>query len=280
LAGRRDELHGRNHPYLRGVVGMDIIESRQNTLVKHIVKLAAQRRARQQAAQTLLDGVHLIDAALAAGLALERLLVMQSALEKPEVAALLARYLKPPHIVTDQVFAALTDLDSPSGIVAILPIPAAPVPIGHGCVLLLDGVQDPGNVGALLRTAAAAGVAQVWMNEGCADAWSPKVLRAGMGAHFLLPLVERLDLTDALANFAGKVAVTALQDSQPLYASDLTGDLALVMGSEGRGVSAPLLARADLRIRIPMRAGMESLNVAASAAICLYERVRQMGGVP
>lgn len=257
---------------------MDIIESRQNTLIKHIAKLAAQRRARQQAAQTLLDGVHLIDAALAAGLALERVLIMQSALDKPEVAALLARMAKPPQVVADQVFAALTDLDSPSGIVAILPIPAAPLPLHAGCLLLLDGVQDPGNVGALLRTAAAAGVSQVWMNEGCADAWSPKVLRAGMGAHFVLPIIERLDLVAALADFAGKVAVTALQASQPLYGCDLTGSLALVMGSEGRGVSAALLARADLRLRIPMHAGVESLNVAAAAAICLYERVRQSGG--
>lgn len=256
---------------------MEIIQSRQNPLFKACLKLASQRRERLKQGQTLLDGPHLIAAALDAGQAPQRLLVASSAGQRREIADLLERAQLPCSYLDDSLFAELSELESSSGVLAVWSLPAAPAAQNTGFILALDGVQDPGNVGAILRSAAGAGVEQVWLSKACADVYSPKVLRAGMGAHFLLPLIERADLASLLAGFRGTRAVTALSGSVSLFASDLRGDLALVMGSEGQGVCEALLAMANLRLRIPMQAGLESLNVGAATAICLYERVRQSG---
>ena len=141
--------------------------------------------------------------------------------------------------------------------------------------ILLDGVQDPGNVGAILRTAAAAGVGQALLSPGCAAAWSPKVLRAGQGAHFALAIHEDADLGAFMADYRGTTAVTCLDDATPLYDACWDGPLAWVFGAEGQGVRGELLAAARLRIRIPMPGAVESLNVAAAAAVCLFEALRR-----
>jgi TrmH family RNA methyltransferase len=254
---------------------MEIIQSRQNSLVKACVKLAENRRERLKQGLTLLDGTHLITAAMDAGLPLERIVVAQSALLKPEVAQVLERYHGSHSVVEDGIFNEITELESASGVLAIWRIPASRSAVTKGFVLALDGVQDPGNVGSIMRTAAAAGVNQVWLGLGCADAWSPKVLRAGMGAHFLLPLIERVSLPEVLLSFGGKRVATALDGSVDLYTTDLRGDVVLTLGSEGQGVSPEVLAASDIRVRIPMLRALESLNVGAAAAVCLYERVRQ-----
>ncbi|PHV13113.1 TrmH family RNA methyltransferase [Chitinimonas sp. BJB300] len=258
---------------------MEVIQSRQNPLIKTCTKLAANRRERLKTGLSLLDGPHLITAALDAGQPLQRILVAEQALEKPEIAQLLVRSDAPKSVVADGMFAELSELESSSGILAIWPFPVAPEAVQAGWVLALDGVQDPGNVGSILRTAAAACVQQIWLSPACADVYSPKVLRAGMGAHFLVPIVERADLPVLLAAFEGQRAVTALDGSVSLYQARLTGSMALVMGSEGMGVSPAVLDLATLRLCIPMQAGLESLNVGAAAAICLYERVRQSAGL-
>ncbi|MGQ5522965.1 TrmH family RNA methyltransferase [Chitinimonas sp. PSY-7] len=255
---------------------MEVIQSRQNPLVKHCTKLAANRRERLKSGLSLLDGPHLIAAALDAGHTLQRIMVAEHAVGKPEITQLLQRTTAPQSVAADSLFAELSELESSSGILAIWPCPAAPSAVQSGWVLALDGVQDPGNVGSILRTAAAAGVQQVWLSPACADVYSPKVLRAGMGAHFLLPIIERADLPTLLSVFDGQRAVTALSGSVSLYEAQLMGSVALVMGSEGMGVSPAVLELATLRLRIPMQPGLESLNVGAAAAICLYERVRQL----
>ncbi|MBM3114448.1 RNA methyltransferase [Jeongeupia naejangsanensis] len=256
----------------------DPIQSPQNPLYKQLHKLATQRRDRLKLGMTLLDGPHLIDSALSSGWPLQRLLVTEAGMARPEVSGLLARAGVPVHPIADMLFATLTELPSQTGVLALTAIPPAPLPRSDGFVLLLDGIQDPGNVGTLLRTAAAAGVNQAWLSPGCADVWSPRVLRAAMGAHFVLPLIERVSLGELLDGFSGELAATLLDGAVDLYQADLTGDLALVLGAEGQGVSPELAARASRRLRIPMAAGVESLNVGAAAAICLYERVRQLGG--
>ena len=136
-------------------------------------------------------------------------------------------------------------------------------------------VQDPGNVGAILRTAAAAGVGQALLGPGCAAAWSPKVLRAGQGAHFALAIHEDADLGAFMADYRGTTAVTCLDGATPLYAATWNGPLAWVFGAEGQGVRRELIDAAGLRIRIPMPGAVESLNVGAAAAICLFESVRR-----
>lgn len=254
---------------------MEIIRSRQNPLVKQLIKLADSRRERLKSQQSLLLGTHLMQAALESGVPLQRLLVCEGHEQRPEIAALLRDVNVTATLLDQALFSLIEQAPSSAGIMALMAIPPAPPLRRDGCCLLLEGVQDPGNVGSLLRTAVAAGVDQVWLTPGCADIWSPKVLRAGMGAHFLASLVERVDITVALEGFGGPLLVTSLEESRSLYDCDLRGDLVLALGSEGGGASPALLARAFERVRIPMAGPIESLNVAAAGAICLFERLRQ-----
>ncbi|UXY14299.1 RNA methyltransferase [Chitiniphilus purpureus] len=256
---------------------MDTIVSRHNPLFKQLHRLAGQRRERLRERRTLLDGAHLLQSALDAGWLPERVIVTPQGQANHEIDALLQRAQAPVTLLDPALFAELSELPSPTGVLALVSWPQPPAPRRDGLCLLLDGVQDPGNVGTILRTAAAAGVAQVLLSAGCADVWSPKVLRAGMGAHFLLEIIERADLPAFAARFDGPLAVTLLEGAVDLYRARLDGNLALALGAEGQGVSAELAAHATLRLRIPMAPGVESLNVGAAAAICLYERVRQMG---
>lgn len=255
---------------------MEIIRSRQNPLVRQLVKLADNRRERLKQRQTVLIGTHLVESALEAGWPLQKLLVCEGFEERPEIASLLARRAAPVLLLDPALFAEIEQAPSSSGLLALATLPDTSLPATSGFCLLLEGVQDPGNVGSILRSAAAAGVDQVWLANGCADVWSPKVLRAGMGAHFRLPVLERIDPLTMLAAFEGDIAVTTLDDATCLYRTDLRGSLALVLGSEGAGVSPLLVSLATKRLRIPMQPGVESLNVAAAAAICLFERVRQL----
>lgn len=255
---------------------MEIIRSRQNPLAKQLIKLAESRRERQKQQHTVLIGTHLVESALLAGWPLEKLLVCEGFDNRTEIIALLQKKMAPVLMLEHPLFSEIEQTPSTSGLMALAAIPAVPTVRHEGFCLLLEGVQDPGNVGSILRTAAAAGVDQVWLSSTCADAWSPKVLRAGMGAHFLLPIVERINVHGALTEFNGHIAVTTLDGAASLYAADLRGNLVLALGSEGAGVSQELLELATQRLLIPMRAEVESLNVAAAAAICLFERVRQL----
>lgn len=254
---------------------MEIIRSRQNPLVKQLIKLADNRRERLKQRQTLLLGTHLIESALTAGSRLNRLLLCEGEEHSPEIIEITQRAQQQPLVLGRELFTEIEQSPSTVGIMALFDIPPTAQPMQDGFCLLLEGVQDPGNVGSILRTAAAAGVDQVWLTPGCADAWSPKVLRAGMGAHFLLPIIERTLLETVLANFKGDITATTLEQASSLYESRLTGSLVLAFGSEGGGVSAELLSYATQRLRIPMARPMESLNVGAAVAICTFERQRQ-----
>lgn len=254
---------------------MEIIRSRQNPLVKHLIKLAEHRRERLKSRQTLLIGSHLVRAAMDAQWPIETVLCCEGHESRGEITALLSQP-NHRHILLDaELFQAIEQAPSSTGVMALASIPGEPAIATTGLCLLLENLQDPGNVGTILRTAAAAGVNQVWLTPGCADIWSPKVLRAGMGAHFHLGLCERIDTDTALQQFNGALCVTTLENATSLYATDLRDSLVLALGSEGSGISPALANRATKRIHIPMAAGIESLNVAAAAAICLFERRRQ-----
>jgi TrmH family RNA methyltransferase len=252
------------------------IASRDNPFYKQLRKLAGSGRERRREGRMLLDGVHLVEACELACGPVETLVVAASALDGGEVARFVAG--REITVIADALMRDLGLVESPSGLVAIagLPVPVAVDP--EKDAILLDGVQDPGNVGTLLRTAAAAGIGQALLGPGCAAAWSPKVLRAGQGAHFAMNVVEDADLAGFVAGYRGTVAATCLDEAQSLYAADLAGPLAWIFGSEGQGVQPGLLAAATLRLRIPMPGMVESLNVAAAAAVCLFEMVRQRTG--
>lgn len=261
------------------------IASRDNPHFKALKKLCQSGRERRKTGRVLLDGMHLIEAyAVQFGPPME-IVVSESGSRRAEIAAYLAERPQGERdehgvrtLLADGLFNELATVDTPSGIMAVV---AQPKP-AHGLdqtadAVLLDGVQDPGNVGSILRSAAAAGIRQVLLSGDCAHAWAPKTLRAAMGAHFLLDIHESVDLPGFLGGYRGQGAITALDATRSLYAANLRGKIAWVFGSEGQGVRPAVAAAAALRVRIPMPGATESLNVAAAAAICLFETLRQRG---
>lgn len=256
---------------------MKHISSRDNPFFKELLKLAGSSRQRKKTGQTLLDGNHLVQAYLASGYQPQHLMVTESALQDREVAALLHKLLGVPLTqFDDSLFAEISELKTPSGILALIEQPGSSLsPELSSFCLLLEDIQDPGNLGSMLRSAAAAGCDAVFLSSGCADAWSPKVLRAGMGGHFVLSIHESADLLDVAAAFQGKLLGTSLAAQTSLYDCDLRGKLAFAVGNEGAGLSESLLAATTQRITIPMPGKVESLNAAAAAAVCLFEAARQ-----
>ncbi len=256
---------------------MKLIQSRDNPFYKELVKLTGSARQRNKANQTLLDGAHLLAAYLDAGMTPQHILLNAAALHDDEVAALLERTQNVPVTqLDDKLYAELSELKTPTGILALIDIPLTDLTLTQ-CrfALLLEDIQDPGNLGSMLRSAAAAGCDALFLSSGCADAWSPKVLRAAMGGHFILNIYERQDLSEVAKAFVGTLLATSLQATRSLYDCDLRGNVAFMIGNEGAGLSAGLLALANQKISIPMSGKIESLNAAAATAICLFEAVRQ-----
>ncbi|MEC5386504.1 RNA methyltransferase [Uliginosibacterium sp. H3] len=258
---------------------MKQIASRDNPTFKRLRALLEDGRYRRLEQAAVLDGVHLIEAARAAQCAIRRVVVTARALQMQEIGRLVNALAATGSEIIEMpeaLLRALSPVETPSGILGEIAIPDAVSPSALGDVLVIEAVQDAGNLGTLLRTAAAVGIRRVWLSEHCAQAWSPKVLRAGMGAHFVLSIAEHVDLNAALDGWQGKIIATALDvRSQDLFDLDLRPEAAWMFGSEGSGLSASLIARATDLARIPMPGGIESLNVAAAAAVCLFEQLRQ-----
>ncbi len=258
---------------------MKAIASRENAAFKALAKLASSAAERRRRALSVIEGAHLLEACLDAGHSPETVYVSRRAAETPEADRLLARTGGATAIVlADALFEAVSSVESPTGIIAVLPTPAGrAVPADAPFCLALEDLQDPGNVGTLLRSAAAAGVAHVLLSPGCAFAWSPKVLRAGQGAHFALNIVEGADLAAFLATFRGRSVALAGEAQESLYETDLHGPIAFLVGNEGAGLSAALARAAGVRVRIPMPGRAESLNAGVAGSIALFEAVRQRG---
>jgi TrmH family RNA methyltransferase len=207
----------------------------------------------------------------------ELVAVSESGSAQPEIRAFLGRNPEVvPSLFNDALFGEISPVATPTGILAIIPIPAtkADRAVNASCVLL-DAIQDAGNLGSILRSAAAAGVSDVFLGQGCAQAWSPRVLRAAMGAHFALRIHEHALLEDILRGYDGSSISTSLQGGKTIYELDLTGPVAWIFGNEGAGLSAEVERLARHTALIPMPGKAESLNVAAAAAVCLFEEVRQ-----
>jgi TrmH family RNA methyltransferase len=258
---------------------MKHIHSRDNPFYKELKKLAGSARARSQAKLALLDGAHLLGAYLESGGRPQQVLVNPAAAQDAEISVLLEKASGCPVTqLDDALFAGLTELKTPTGILALIPQPQNTVSPAHSrFALLLEDIQDPGNLGSMIRTAAAAGCDAVFLSPGCADAWSPRVLRAGMGGHFVLAVQESADLLAVARGFSGRVYAAALGAQQRLYDCDLRGPAAFAIGNEGAGITAALLEVCQ-PVVIPMPGRVESLNAAAAAAVCLFEAGRQRGG--
>lgn len=253
------------------------IRSRDNPRYKALLKLSNSARARRARDAALLDGPHLIEACSASGRAIDSLIASESGLTKPEIAGLFETTPAQERVIlSDRLFNGIAAVTTPTGILGLIKTPDPETwPEGGASCLMLENIQDAGNVGSMLRTAAAAGVRHVALSTGCAFAWSAKVMRAGMGAHFAISIHEQVALDVLAKEFRGQVIATDGRAERTLYEVDLSGPVAWIFGNEGAGISPELMAQADMRVRIPMAAQAESLNVAAAAAVCLFEQARQ-----
>jgi len=263
---------------------MTRVTSPQNPRLKEVARLAASSRDRRKAGRCVLEGEHLVEAYVAQRGAPEVLLVREDALERPAIAALV-RAMPPAGLLVAP--AAVFDVvGSPPEGVGVLAVVATPPPAPRAddarFLLLLDDLQDPGNLGSILRSAAAFGVERVELSAHCAFAWSPKVLRAGQGAHFRLAIHEDADLVGrarALRARGVRVLASVAAGGQDIRAAAAGGGaFALAIGNEGAGVSPALRAAADVEVTVPMRGRMESLNAAAAAAVLLHELARATAG--
>ena len=243
------------------------IHSRDNAFVKDLRRLAQDTTAYRKQGRVWLEGDHLCRAALARGLRASVAVFSESFWPQAQVEY--ARAATKFIVLADTLFADVSGLESPAAMGFILDLPAPASLRPDAATVVLDRVQDAGNVGSILRSASAFGFRQVAAIKGSAALWSPKVLRAGMGAHFALDLIEGLVLDD-LAALQVPLLLTSSHAGDYLHRAALPWPCAWVMGHEGQGVSPALEDRASLRIRIAQPGGEESLNVAAAAAICLH----------
>lgn len=259
-----------------------MITSVQNPRIQAVRRLQAQAKARRQEGAFVVEGVRLVEEALDAGWQIN--LVLYTAELSERGLALVERFTHlgiPVEQVSPGVMESASDTQAPQGVLALVKMQSLPIPSSVDFLLVADGLRDPGNMGTLLRTAAAAGVQGVLLPPGAVDPFSPKVIRSAMGAHFRLP-VHSLDWPQIqeilhpsgtgrrfqvfLADSGGGVAYTQACFTQPT---------ALILGSEAEGAGSEAKGLADSRLHIPMPGKMESLNAAVAAAVLLFEVVRQ-----
>lgn len=244
-----------------------LITARDNPLLKELRKLSQDSTAYRKSGRFWVEGDHLGRAALLRGQRPAIAVLAESAwpVFGAEFGAVAAKTV----LLPDALFDSLSGLEAPTRLGFVFDLPADATPQPGLASVILDRVQDAGNVGSILRSAAAFGFRQVIALKGTAALWAPKVLRAGMGAHFGLRLVEGVE-TSALDALALPMLVTSSHQGELLHRQALPWPCAWVLGHEGQGVSEVLMARAALTVRIAQPGGEESLNVAAAAAICLH----------
>ena len=251
-------------------MGMERITSRQNPLVARLRKLGNDKKTRRQEGVFLCEGHKLVEEALRWNAVVETLVVAEG-IEPPRELPEGVRLVEMPA----DVLKSVSTVDTPQGMLAVCRTPdlTPPKTLTPGLYLVLDGVQDPGNVGTVWRTADAFGAEGVFLLPGCAEPFSPKTVRSTMGACFRLPVWETglEELTVLLKTAELPLYATALrEDTADLRAADLSR-AAVVIGSEGRGVSQAVLDACALTLKIPMRDRCESLNAAVAASVALWE---------
>ena len=255
---------------------MKIIASRSNPFFKSLVRI--HQEAGKLGKPVVLEGIHLCQSWLNAGRVPDWVIIDRGVELDVEIQALVSQIPSERLVLLEHgLFRTLSDVVTAQGILFVVTSSQDPLPssIHQNCVLL-DRIQDPGNVGTILRTAAAAGVKLIFASEHTAGLWSPKVLRSAQGAHFSLSLHEKVDLGELLARLEISSVATTLQGSAALYATPLPATCAWIFGHEGQGVDDKLCQQASMRIRVPIdTSAVESLNVAVCAALCLYEQRRQ-----
>ncbi|HQT80753.1 MAG: hypothetical protein B7Z60_01555 [Ferrovum sp. 37-45-19] len=257
---------------------MKTITSTENPLVRHIVRLAKDNLYRQQTQQAVIEGIHLVEGLSHSHSAtLDTLIYSAEKGANQEIVDLVKANFSQAIEVPPGVFKKLSTLSSPDGLMAVINIHSyRPSYSSRGFCLMLDNIQDPGNVGTLLRSAAASGFNRILLSKGCAHVWSPKVLRAAMGAHFVLSIHEQVEVLESLTQTHQEVWLAALTDSSEDYKQvNLSQPFTLVIGNEGSGIDPQLLKHYSNHLHIPMINQVESLNAAVAGSIIMFESLRQ-----
>lgn len=254
---------------------MNLITSAQNPIIKHASALLTSHRHRKKTGQTVIEGVHLLDAYLKQGLTVDKVIIAQNSLHHPEVIKLCQNILDKDIITTtNALYKQIRTLGDGVDIMAIIDTPSPTLTkIADDC-LILDGLQDTGNIGTLLRTASAVGITTIVTTPHTAHLWSPKCLRAGMGANFALSIYEHITADEILQKVQTPLYATSSHTNKVIYHHDLTSPIAWVLGHEGQGVSDVFLQNAT-PIALPQPNGQESLNVGVAGSVCFYEMLRQ-----
>ncbi len=249
------------------------IASRDNPLIVRLRKLAADPAAYRKLGEVWIEGEHLCAAFVQRGGRAAQAVITEDGWQTPALRAM-AGSADSVAVVSAALMAGISTLESPAPLCFALPWTGSGQLDVEAPSVVLDRLQDAGNVGNILRSASAFGFTQVIAIKGTAALWSPKVLRAGMGAHFALQLVEGASV-EAMTTLRMPMLATSSHAARAIHEASLPWPCAWVMGHEGQGVSAALMQRCADTLRIPQPGGEESLNVAAAAAVCLYESARQ-----
>lgn len=253
------------------------IQSTANPEIKHLARLIRQRSYRLTHKHVVIEGIHLLQTFIEADMPLVKLYIPEMACEQTEIQALLPKISTEKIIyVAGGVLRKISSLANADEITAIFNLPETASARPEKDVVILENVQDPGNVGTILRSSLATGITDIVLSKHCADVWSPKVLRAAMGAHAFLRFYEIDAVATWCQQYPNQVYATVLSTSaQSLYSLDLTHDAAWVFGNEGAGISQATYEAIKHHVIIPMSGPTESLNVAMAASICLFEQQRQ-----
>jgi TrmH family RNA methyltransferase len=255
-----------------------MITSSKNPKIQYVRSLLGASRKRREEQAFIVEGVRLAEEALAAGWEAQLVLYIEDL--GPRGQALIDGFVRQGaqvEQVTPQVMRSASDTQTPQGILAVLTMRTLPLPERLDFAFIPDGVRDPGNLGTMLRTAAAAGVGGVFLPPGTVDAFAPKVVRAGMGAHFRLPILSAgWDEIEARLSGAGlKIYLAAAGEGEAYTQADFRAPVALIIGSEAEGAGEAARRLAQRRVHIPMPGRMDSLNAAMAAGILLFEVVRK-----
>lgn len=251
------------------------ITGKDNKTLK-LIRSLSKKKGRQDSGLYFVEGTRIVDEALLYAEDSVKYLIASETFCKNNSAFINALDEKGKTVYTsnDKLFNDVCDTETPQGIGAVLKIPDTP-PLSFGdlnFVLILDRVSEPGNLGTIIRTAEAAGVDAILMLKGCADIYSPKVVRSTMGSMFRIPYLTGIELSTVseLKSFGFTIVSTSLKKSVLINESNISGKRAIVIGNEAFGVSDEILSLSDIKIRIPMEGKVESLNAAVAAGISMY----------
>ena len=257
---------------------MVYIESKENNSFKNTKKLK-ERKNRNKSSKYIIEGFRLVQEAFKANVSIDYLIVTEDAIEK--IDQYLSDYISSDikiYKISENLFKELVSTENPQGILAVINMNIKPLKSNGNFYLLCDKLQDPGNLGTIIRTSHAAGVQGIILTKGTVDIYNEKTIRSTMGSIFYIPINyddDNLSLVKSLKDEGFNLVVTSLDTNKDFFEEDLRGKVILTVGNEGNGVSTEVMDLADTKVKIPMPGNAESLNVAIATSVIMYEKVRQ-----